>query len=409
MKILNIIYSSIFIAFIFVVGAIVLFDEDKKVSVSENRSLAQRPDFNLKTFVRDNYFSRFDTYYSDQFFMKEEIVSLGKEVELNVKKKLSNENYTVVNNVLEFDDGYIFKLPEIIYPKDEDIKKKSEAINNLADVAISNGKNVFYINAPYHDATFREYLPEKYKVKELYKYREMLFENLNDDITFIDLDKRFNDKYDFEGLKELYFSSDHHWNLKGSKVAFNYTNSIITKELKVKNTKLDDFEKQTFDNKTFLGSWSRSVGSIFDEIGKVENEILPEEFLKDLKTTMYKKGNYVEVGLDEIVGTTHKAKLEGEKAYTYASLFTDDLAEFQVENPNSITDKTLFVIKDSFFNASVVDYVRYYKKIIVIDPRHLTSMSVEDKIKSYDYDVLLFFYSNNVNYNDYQFQFYHKK
>jgi len=58
-------------------GAYSLIDKDDEISEAENRGLAQKPKFTLASFLSGEYMQELDTYYTDQFPMRDHLMSLN--------------------------------------------------------------------------------------------------------------------------------------------------------------------------------------------------------------------------------------------------------------------------------------------------------------------------------------------
>ena len=75
------VYQGLFFALCLMllsVGVISLTDQDAKISAVENRALASRPEFTLKSWLDGSFASKFDTYYNDTFPKREALLRLNK-------------------------------------------------------------------------------------------------------------------------------------------------------------------------------------------------------------------------------------------------------------------------------------------------------------------------------------------
>lgn len=64
------------------IGLFSLFDADKDISVTENRGLAQKPEITLSAFLNGSLMEKLDTYYTDQFPLRERLLSVNSKMNL---------------------------------------------------------------------------------------------------------------------------------------------------------------------------------------------------------------------------------------------------------------------------------------------------------------------------------------
>ena len=60
---------------LFVIAAASLFGKDREVSEKERRELAQKPKFTFRSIFDGSYETAFEKYYSDQFPMRDFLIS----------------------------------------------------------------------------------------------------------------------------------------------------------------------------------------------------------------------------------------------------------------------------------------------------------------------------------------------
>ena len=62
------------------VGFISLVDQDKTVSLAENRNLSKRPELTLSSWLDGSFSTKFDTYYSDTFPFRDTLLGYNKQL-----------------------------------------------------------------------------------------------------------------------------------------------------------------------------------------------------------------------------------------------------------------------------------------------------------------------------------------
>ena len=74
-------FYTFFLAVVFLVllsfGAYSLIDKDDDISQAENRGLAQKPKFTLSSFLNGEFMQELDTYYTDQFPLRDHLMTLN--------------------------------------------------------------------------------------------------------------------------------------------------------------------------------------------------------------------------------------------------------------------------------------------------------------------------------------------
>ncbi len=78
MRKLYLLLVAAFIVILAAFGIWSMVDTDATISLSENRKLAEKPDFTLSAFFGGDYQSEYETYYSDTFPMREKFMTLNR-------------------------------------------------------------------------------------------------------------------------------------------------------------------------------------------------------------------------------------------------------------------------------------------------------------------------------------------
>lgn len=68
--------AGIFLFFLIIAFAFNLFSKDKKYSESENRMLAQKPEFSMANLASGKYMKDMEDYVTDQFFIRDKWINL---------------------------------------------------------------------------------------------------------------------------------------------------------------------------------------------------------------------------------------------------------------------------------------------------------------------------------------------
>ena len=226
---------ALFLAFIFVLGALIFIIPDKEFSEQENRALQQRPQlqstFNGSLIERiqagkflDKYFSGdfsedVADYYADQFPVRDFFVGLKGVTEIAM---LKGEN----NDVVLGADGYL--LSRMDNPKIDNVLKNYDASAKFADRLADGGISVTFAAAGRVIDVAEEKLPALYPVDVLHQpwdalddraeethvsgtdaYTDMLYLNLLDPLKAVS-----------EAGEDVMYRTDHHWTTHGAYLAY---------------------------------------------------------------------------------------------------------------------------------------------------------------------------------------------
>ena len=124
---------------------------DKKYSIAENRNLEKKP--TLKDIEDKEFASKFESYYNDQFVLRDEMISLNKKSEAKLNKTKVGNYYLVDNNWI------LGMFPKLL--SEEQLDDYSNTINELSEISSSLGKYVYYTMMP-HKTNVLKHLYPKY-------------------------------------------------------------------------------------------------------------------------------------------------------------------------------------------------------------------------------------------------------
>ena len=319
--------------------------QQKEYSVIENRELAQKPDFNLKKFLKGKYQTQYESYLCDQIFLRDKWVSLSVMMQRVFGKK-------DINNVYLGKDGYLLeKIKESDFDTGqvtENIKYLSSFLNDMLNEY--GKKHVSCIMIPSKTLAMSNKLPRFVKAPNQEKVIEGLREKLSDKDILIDL----CDEMQKHQNEYIYYRTDHHWTTLGA--YYGYTAwagatgqaSVHDEEHYQRKVIFNDFYGTTY-NKVHVKVPADSV-ELFHIAG--ENKVLVEMDNDGVKyETMY---------------FTDEA-LQGFNRYNI--FFSKNTFKIEISK-KTLTGRTLLLIKDSFANCFVPFLTEDYDHIIMIDYRY---------------------------------------
>ena len=360
--------AAIFVAVIILVNVINLITPDKDKSENESRSLQTFPTLSISKILDGSFGSELEDYITDQFFMRDNWISL----KLFDDKALGKKE---VNNVILGKDGYLMEDPdEVDYAK---VDKNLDAINNFAQN--NSGLKINMAIIPNNVTTMTDYLPDNIPVRDQAEDLNYLKNHLDASVNFIDTTatlKAHQDDY-------IYYRTDHHWTSLGAYYAF----MDMASDLGISNP-VTSYNIYTVTD-SFEGTMASKSGSHSKKYRDSIEVYSPAGTTSDyyvLYNDTYEKS-----------GSLYQSdKLSDKDKYT---VFLGGNHPQVTINTTADTGKVLLLIKDSYANSFVQFLTPYYDEIVMIDPRYYYE-SVSTLIDSEAVTDVLFLYNCNTYMGD---------
>lgn len=335
---------------------------DQEFSDEENRVLAQKPELTWDSLMSGDYMTDFESYVSDQFFARNQWISLKLYEDIILGKKESNGVYLGKK-------GYLLEKPDD--PSWEDIEANMAAVSDLAgrypevSTYMCLVPNSFYI--------MEDKLPAQAPVRDqeadMKQIRSLMGEAVHD-INVTDTLKKHSDE-------EIYYKTDHHWTSLGAYYAF----GTVAESMGLQNVETEyDIHTVASDFQGTLASKSgyhRSKDSV--QVYEAAN-IEPEYIV-----------NYVEEN-EKSTSIYDSESLKEKDKYTVFFGGNHARVDISTTQPER---KNLLIFKDSYANCFVQFLLPYYQNIIIIDARYFYD-NVDSLIQNYSVTDILFLYNVNT-------------
>lgn len=391
------IYKNIFAflsAIVFVValaffGFISFNDVDPTVSESENRKLAEKPEFSWSSLFDGSYAENFENYYSDTFPLREDFMSLNSKV-TSFLTQFGGKDDNVLISYDKNDSDFVGEGIELTTKEGETeketektektTKKKGEVEGTFKGSILVSGKRAMEIftgtkkmSTAYAELVNGVYsaMPENVKfysmivptASEFYsgdtyssgihsqlKVIDDAYGKMDENIVTINAYSRLEKKTE----EYIYFRTDHHWTARGA-----YEGYLAFCE-KSGNESVDIKELETGKIEDFVGSLYKASNA----------------------GVLKKNPDYVEyfkTRTDVDANVYDDSKMEnGKKVFVVARAVNSDnkylafiggdqpLEKIVTSNKNG---KKILVIKESYANALVPFLCDNYEEVFVVDPR----------------------------------------
>ncbi len=357
-------YPTLILFAVFIMGFTIMdfISEDREFSELENRVLSQSPTLTVSSLLSNEYTLKYETYINDQFFMRDEWITI-KSVSEALIGKVEN------NGIVYGSDDYMFD--KYITLDEERVSDNINYVQEFIDKYPTLPMTIALIPNSYE--VLSDKLPAGLNNIDQDEYISKIFDGLNgtnvEELSFTEALTAHKDEY-------IYYRTDHHWSTLGAYYA--YEEYINSKGLTpVSLNELNGNEVLNFYGTYF--SQSKDYNAVSDIITWYDIPITSFEIEGSLKDGLYDfdKFDVTDKYASFIWGNNGLTVIKSENA-------TDD-------NQNS----KILVIKDSYAN-SFVPYLTYnFDEVHVIDLRHFVgSMSTYLEQNSFD-DILLMYNFKN--------------
>ena len=359
---------ALFLAFIFVLGALIFIIPDKEFSEQENRALQGLPqlqskfDGNLIERIKagkflDKYFSGdfaedVGDYYSDQFPARDFFVGLKGVTEIAM---LKGEN----NDVVLGEDGYL--LSRMDHPDIDNVLKNYDASAAFANRMTEAGIPVTFAAAGRVIDIAEDKLPALYPVDVLHRPWEALNDHAAQthiagsadytDMLYLDLCTPL--KAASEAGDDVMYRTDHHWTTHGAYLAYVELMKLWGMEALPESA----FTVEVVSD-AFYGTAWRNAGMKWIEPDTME--YYRYEGDEDFTMTVHDDGSVFE-------GFYDRSYLE--KTDKYSSFISGNHAYVTIEKNGDENRERLLLVKDSF-GHSLAPFLAYHFDLEIIDLRY---------------------------------------
>ena len=367
-SIYNNIMAIIFIIAIFGITIINIVSKDKTFSDMENRSLTQKPRFDIDNLVEGRYTKKYEKYVNDQFIDRTEFINIKASID-NLLGRSDN------NGVYRGKDNYLFESFDV--PNKEAEDKNIDAINKFADKY--KDINFNFMLVPISTTVLKDKLPEDVPVVDEKKYVNKFSDKLSDRIKFLylyDTMKAHKDEY-------IYYRTDHHWTTLGAYYGY----EAFMKSVDVEPKSLDNYNEDLVTNEFYGTLFSKGLFKVKkpDSINiytpKDNNDEAIITYVEEQqKTASFYNSEYLK------------------KRDKYGMFLAGNHPLVEIET-NSDEEKTLLIFKDSYANCFVPFLTSHYKKIILVDPRYYYE-DIDELMKNDNVTDVLYLYNSETFFQD---------
>lgn len=300
-----------------------------------------------------------------------------------------------INNIIKLENGYL-TTPQAVADatKIADNIKEFETYLNKKEIPLT------YIQVPYKTPTDNdEKIPLGFNTNANTNADNVLKQLEEKNIQTLDL----RDEIQKDGLNhyDLFYKTDHHWNIYGgfwghTKVVEHINETLGIDKINKEYTNIENYNIETIED-TFLGSRGKRTGAGF--AGLDDTVIITPKFETDYSISIQSKdinnktGNFKEVMFFE-----ERIADESLDKYDPYSMYLGGNYDFVkiINNKTATNDKKIFLIRDSFSLALVPYLSSHYSEVYLYDLREGTQADMIQKIEQVNPDIVSIIYNPSV-------------
>ena len=335
-----------------------LVKADRLFSETENRILAQRPEWSLEKVLSGSYEKEYEVYATDQFVSRDTWVMLKTRMDILLQKKL-------IKGVYLAQDGYLI---EQHLPEDYNQMVVNKRLGRLMGLTERYPQTMVML-VPTADNILADKLPA-YAVSYdqsglLTQVKEEIGEEHVIDVFPILEEHR---------EEQIYYRTDHHWTTLGAYYGYQQWTQAM------------DYPPRNFDPQDLVTVSDSFLGTLHSRI----NLPMEADEIQIFPRTASRRVKVVYDFAREAASYYESSYLEGKNQYGY---FLDDNHAFiEIDTAYVAKDRELFLIKDSYANSLIPILAPHYEKIYVLDLRYYNGSLfplMEQYVTSDKVDVLV--------------------
>ncbi|MBO5353580.1 MAG: hypothetical protein J6A77_09810 [Lachnospiraceae bacterium] len=354
----------LFLLLVFGFTAVTFVWPDRSFSENENRVLASAPEFTWKKLFEGKFMSEYETYITDQFFLRDEWIQLKTMTELALNKQ-------DINGVYIGKDGYLIERHEDSEIDMEMLQKSMDYLVQFTERYTKRlgADHVKVMLVPTASEVLLEKLPPFAEGFDQNGMIDSIYGRLPEGtaIDVRDVLKEHADEY-------IYYKTDHHWTTLGAFYAYQaYAEAM-------------GFEVPALEDVTFEEVSDEFLGTVFSKLNL--------ELSKDSMHTI------------TLPNTPTDIKMTVDMAETFDSLYNDeylsqkDKYSYYLDGNHALTEissnsdgkGTLLIIKDSYSHCFAPMTLGEYEKVYLVDFRYF-NMPLSQFIAQYRVTDILVLYN----------------
>lgn len=351
----------------------------------------------------------------------EGIIALKDKIDKNYKEELYRKydyvgicglsakafGMTELNGILKLQSGSLMENPAAVadYPS-----SCAENLKKLDDYVKERDKELLYIQIPTKGGENSGLLP-----KGKADCGDALYDALESDIKKYGIDTlSMRAVFEQAGLtqKDVYFDTDHHWNIRTAFFAFSemvkFFNENYGLNIDAKYTDINNYDVEVYED-IFLGSHGKKVGRYYAGMDDFEL-IVPQKELDSEITfevpskNLLRQGSFRQSVMDE----RHMVYDMQNPPNCYEAYLGGSYRFAKITNENAPVNKKLLMLTDSMGYPVISFMSLVFKEIEYVDLRYYRESSFIDVFEEFDPDIVVLNYYMTRLFDGVAFDFFEK-
>ncbi|MFC4779258.1 DHHW family protein [Paenibacillus sp. GCM10023252] len=421
-KSISIVYMVAFITIIFGFSLASLIIPDRGMSTSENRSLSKLPHISAKAMTTRSFYEDMNQYFNDQLVFRDEMVEIYQNQQnskmynsmlfeniFHAKKQQKPEDGTeikdsrVISRLVVTNHKWILPITDkVVHTKS--IDGAAAKLNKAIGFAEEQNTEAYFVFNPSRTKALMHLYPTYLQTDAYAKSKDYFLSKLDRNVNVVNIGNKF-DTFTKAQLEELYFETDHHWNIKGAFAAYQEMIAQLSKESAIfedKPMSLNEIHVSRLTTGSFEGSYNLHIKHAVNS-RKADRTIIYEPkipFAFKNVEVISKDGKEVIRNFNDFYGFK-----KGRSVYSYGLIYGGDRRKITYENPKANNKLNVLLLKDSFMNPITPYIAQHFKHLTVYDNRYYSEFSLRELLKSEHYDMLIIaFHDDNLYSGTYNFE-----
>lgn len=414
-----------FLLYIYSFGVLFFASADKEKSYYENRLLAQAPEKNTESILSGEYSRKYEEYFTDQFIgrdywirayktaqfigqenlfarfmpIKDSEIALPSE-ELTEQERLERVNYLkkvkLVDGFHITPDGWIMAEPVDYFPKEGMIDAATQ-MNDLGRRLNDKGIEFYFTLLPNKLEYVKLTLPEDRGEGRILQNKAYLLKRINSELVpVIDTGKYFRNTFDQNKINELYFKTDHHWNMTGAFAGYKFFINQLrdVSQYDIPEAKNEDYQFNCFKDKDFIGSWNKQL---FELVKTKESICYYNPIGEDKQFDNYQVYNGA-IKAENLIKSenVYAAGINKPEKIEYGDAYAGDYPELNIINERNENKPNILIIKDSYTNPIIFHIASHFYRTTFYDIRYNKGRTLNEFIEENDYDIVVVMYNDKT-------------
>lgn len=333
---------ALFLLLIFGFTAVTFVWPKRSFSENENRVLSEAPEFTVEKLFQGEFMSEYETYITDQFFLRDEWIKLKTQAEMALCKK-------DINGVYIGKDGYLIERHEDSEIDKEMLEKNKKYLQQFVEryEKMLGAERVKVMLVPTASEILTEKLPAFAEGFDQNGMIDSIYANLpaGTALDVRDVLREHAEEY-------IYYKTDHHWTTLGAFYAYQaYCEAV-------------GFQVPELSAAEQLAVSDEFLGTVYSKLNmKLSTDTMYKFILPDTPSVFQ-----MTVDMTEKFDTIYNEEfLDQKDKYSYYLDGNHALTEITSDGEGQ---GTLLIIKDSYSHCFAPMVVGNYEKVYLVDFRY---------------------------------------